>query len=313
MSWTLSIDGLQNAFPEGCAVAIGVFDGVHKGHQALLHATTRWARAHGVPAVVLTFEPHPAAVLAPAHSPPLLCTLAHRIERLRALGIDWVVVQPFTPAFSQLTAEQFIHEILIQRLNTRAVVVGGDFRFGHKRGGSVETLRAAGAFEVVLVAEVTDAQGERISSTRIRELVRTGAIEQANALLGEPLPWTGVVVHGDQRGRKLGYPTANLVPIAPLVMPAEGVYACQVQVENVSYAAAVSVGKPPMFENARGRVEAYLIDFPDTDLYGQVLTLQFLKRLRPLQVFESIDALQRQMARDVEQARLIAQEVATAG
>ncbi|MDW8107990.1 MAG: bifunctional riboflavin kinase/FAD synthetase [Armatimonadota bacterium] len=309
MSWTLSVEGLRNAFPEGCAVAIGVFDGVHTGHQVLLQATTHWARAHGVPAVVLTFEPHPAAVLAPAHCPPLLCTLAHRIERLHALGIDWVVVQLFTQAFSQLTAEQFIHEILVLGLNARAVVVGDDFRFGHNRAGSVETLRASGAFEVIPVAGVVDTQGERVSSTRIRELIRAGAIEQANALLGEPLHWTGVVVRGDQRGRKLGYPTANLVPVAPLITPAEGVYACRVQLEGTSYPAAVSVGKPPMFENARGRVEAYLIDFPDNDLYGRVLTVQFLKRLRAQQVFDSIDALQRQMARDVEHARLIAQEV----
>lgn len=331
MSWVIGIEGLEGRFPEGCALTLGVFDGVHRGHHALLTATAAWARAAGVPAVALTFEPHPAAVLAPDRRPPMLCTLAHRVQRLHALGMDYVVVQPFSRAFAQLSAEQFIEQVLMRGLRARAVVVGDDFRFGRGRDGDVQTLRQAGAFEVITVEGVLDEQGERISSTRIRELVQAGDLARANALLGEPLHWVGIATRGDGRGRAFGYPTANLTPIEPLITPQEGVYACCAWIGDggihghnphtlesherkpLYYAAAVSVGKPPMFENARGRVEAYLIDFPDRDLYGRVLTLQFLQRLRPQQVFDSVDALRRQMARDVEQARQIAQEVESRG
>jgi len=320
MSWIVGTEGMRGAFPDGCAVTIGVFDGVHRGHTALLEATARWARAHGVPAVAITFDPHPAARLAPQHCPPMLCTLAHRVERLLEQGIDYVIVQPFTAAFAQLSAEEFIERVLSQSLQARAVVVGDDFRFGQGRKGNVETLRTAGLFEVITVVSISDESGERISSTRIRSLIQAGELEGARALLGEPLQWTGVAVRGDGRGRGFGYPTANLVPVEPLITPPSGVYACIAQVHHRSlptakpdgeqvYPAAVSVGKPPMFENARGRIEAYLIGFADRDLYGCVLTLQFLKRLRPQHQFNSVDALLEQMARDVEQTRQLVQEV----
>lgn len=327
MNWLVGAESLQGAFPDGCAVTLGVFDGVHLGHHALIEATVSWARRHGVPAVALTFEPHPAAILSPEHCPPMLCPLAHRVQRLQRAGIDCVVVQPFTHALAQLSAEAFIEQVLKSGLNARAVVVGDDFRFGHRRSGDVQTLRASGAFEVITISGVLSADGERISSTRIRILIQQGLLEQANALLGEPFTWAGVVAHGDRRGRTLGYPTANLVPIEPLITPQEGVYACLAWSSDTELheqearatqahtqggrrcAAAVSVGKPPMFENARGRVEAHLIDFPDLDLYGRVVWLQFLKRLRPQQRFDSVDALKQQMAHDVAQARQIAQEV----
>ncbi|MCX7993822.1 MAG: bifunctional riboflavin kinase/FAD synthetase [Fimbriimonadales bacterium] len=322
MSWVVGVEGLQNAFPGGCALTMGVFDGVHRGHSALITATVDWAHRHSVPAVALTFHPHPTAVLAPQHTPQMLCTLAHRIERLLRQGIDLVVVQPFTSDFARLSAQEFLSQILQEGLHCRAVVVGDDFRFGQRRSGSVETLRQVTGLEVITVEGILDESGARISSTRIRELVQTGNLERANALLGEPLHWTGVAVRGDGRGRALGYPTANLVPIEPLITPPEGVYACVARIrshapspltfaveESETYPAAVSVGKPPMFENARGRVEAYLVDFPDEDLYGRVITLQFLEHLRPQEQFESVDALLRQMARDVARARQIVQEV----
>jgi riboflavin kinase/FMN adenylyltransferase len=309
MSWVVGVEGVCGAFPDGCAVTLGVFDGVHRGHAALVETTVRWARTQGVPAVALTFEPHPAAVLVPNQRPPMLCPLAHRVQKLLRLGIDAVVVQPFTQAFSQLSATAFIEQVLVRGLRARAVVVGDDFRFGHRRGGSVQTLREAGAFEVVALPRVLDADGAPISSTRIRELVAAGRLEQAHALLGEPYTWAGIVVRGDGRGRGLGYPTANLAPIEPLLTPLEGVYACWAQLGAEAYPAAVSVGAPPMFQNARGRIEAYLIGLPDHDLYGRVLTLRFLQRLRPQQKFESIDALLHQMAHDVEQARQIAEGV----
>lgn len=323
MNWTIGVEGLVRAFPDGCAVTLGVFDGVHRGHRALLQTTVDWAKAHGVPAVALSFHPHPAAVLAPDRTPPMICAIAHRVERLHALGTDCVVIQPFTREFAQLSAEAFIEQILLKGLNARAVIVGDDFRFGRERTGDVGVLQRTGAFEVITVGGVLDESGARISSTRIRELVVSGDLEQANALLGEPLHWAGVATRGDGRGRAFGYPTANLVPLEPLITPLEGVYACVAYLTSPSplslnkeavdvravYPAAVSVGKPPMFENARGRIEAYLIDFPDQDLYGCVLTLQFLKRLRPQQKFESVDALLKQMAQDVQEARRVAQEV----
>jgi riboflavin kinase/FMN adenylyltransferase len=306
MSWVIGIEGLRGAFPDGCAVTLGVFDGVHRGHAALVEATVRWARTQGVPAVALTFEPHPAAVLAPDQRPPMLCPLTHRVQKLQRLGIDVVVVQPFTQAFSQLSAAAFIEQALVQGLRARAVIVGDDFRFGHQRSGSVQTLREAGAFEVVALPRVRDADGAPISSTRVRELITAGQLEQAHALLGEPYTWAGVVVRGDGRGRGLGYPTANLAPIELLLTPPEGVYACWAQLGAEAYPAAVSVGAPPMFAHARGRIEAYLIGLPDHDLYGRMLTLRFLQRLRPQQKFESIDALLQQMQQDTEQAAKIA-------
>jgi len=306
MSWVVGVEGVCGAFPDGCAVTLGVFDGVHRGHAALVEATVRWARAQGVPAVALTFEPHPAAVLAPDQRPPMLCPLTHRVQKLLRLGIDAVVVQPFTQAFSHLSAAEFIEEVLLRSLRARAVIVGDDFRFGHRRSGSVQTLRESGAFEVIALPRVRDADGAPISSTRVRELITAGQLEQAHALLGEPYTWAGVVVRGDGRGRGLGYPTANLAPIEPLLTPLEGVYACWAHLGAEAYPAAVSVGAPPMFAHARGRIEAYLIGLPDHDLYGRMLTLRFLQRLRPQQKFESIDALLQQMQRDVHVALQIA-------
>jgi riboflavin kinase/FMN adenylyltransferase len=306
MSWVVGVEGVCGAFPDGCAVTLGVFDGVHRGHAALVEATVRWARTQGVPAVALTFEPHPAAVLAPDRRPPMLCPLTHRVQKLLRLGVDAVVVQPFTQAFSELSATAFIEQVLVRGLRAHAVVVGDDFRFGHRRAGDVATLQDAGAFEVIALPRVLDADGAPISSTRVRELVAAGQLEQAHTLLGEPYTWAGVVVRGDGRGRGLGYPTANLAPIEPLLTPPEGVYACWAHLGAEAYPAAVSVGAPPMFAHARGRIEAYLIGLPDHDLYGRMLTLRFLKRLRPQQKFESIDALLQQMQRDVHVALQIA-------
>jgi len=306
MRWGIGIERLHGAFVDGCAVTLGVFDGVHRGHAALVEATVRWARAHSVPAVALTFEPHPAAVLAPDQHPSMLCPLSHRVQKLLQLGIDWVIVQPFTQAFAQLGAIAFVEQVLVRGLHARAVVVGDDFRFGHQRSGSVATLQEAGAFTVIALPRVRDSDGVPISSTRIRELITVGQLEQAHALLGEPYLWSGVVVRGDGRGRRLGYPTANLTPVEPLLTPPEGVYACQAQLNAGIYPAAVSVGAPPMFENARGRIEAYLIGLPDHNLYGHFLTLRFLKRLRPQRKFESVETLLNQMRFDIEQAAQIA-------
>ncbi|MFQ3610461.1 MAG: bifunctional riboflavin kinase/FAD synthetase [Fimbriimonadales bacterium] len=308
MSWVLDSASIEGHLSDGCALTIGVYDGVHRGHHALLRHTVAWARAHGLPAVVLTFVPHPMAVLRPDQAPRMLCSLSHRVNRLLQLGIDVVVLQPFDDEFAQLSAEQFILRVLQDRLNAKAVVVGDDFRFGHQRTGTIETLRQASAFEVISVPAVLDETGERISSTRVRQWVAEGQVESARQLLGEPFTWEGVVVQGERRGRELGYPTANLCALEPLLLPAPGVYACRAQLDDRIYPAAVSVGTPPMFPNAPGMVEAFLIGYEGEEFYGCPMTLQFLARLRPQQKFDSIDALKAQMAQDVERTLAVAEQ-----
>jgi riboflavin kinase/FMN adenylyltransferase len=305
MSWILGANSVGATLSTGSVVAVGVFDGVHRGHQVLLQEAQAQARAKGLPLVVLTFDPHPSEVLRPHEPTPLLCPLMHRIERLLQLGADLVVVQPFTAAFSRLSAEAFLRQVLQQSLYAQLVVVGEGFRFGHRRQGDVDFLRRSGAFEVMAVPAVQDESGERISSSRIRERVQAGDLHAAAQLLGEPFYWAGIVVRGESRGQTLGYPTANLVPLGRLVRPPEGVYACVAHLEGRQYGAAVSVGTPPMFPHSPPLVEAYLLDFPPRPLYGRLIALQFLQRLRPQRKFESLDALVAQMAEDVEQTRAI--------
>ena len=225
MSWILGVEGASAVLSAGCVVVIGVFDGVHRGHQALLKQACERAQREGVPCVALTFDPHPSEVVRPQQPTPLLCPLAHRIERLLQHGADLVVVQPFTEAFARLAPEGFIQQVLLDQLHARVVVVGEDFRFGHRQRGTVALLKQVGRFEVVAVPPVLDEAGERIASTRIRQLVQAGMLEEAAQQLGEPLFWAGVVVRGESRGQTLGYPTANLVPLGRLIRPSEGVYA----------------------------------------------------------------------------------------
>ena len=305
MSWVLGAESVGTTLAAGSVVAIGVFDGVHRGHQALLQEARTQAWAKGLPLVVLTFDPHPSEVLHPQQPTPLLCPLMHRIERLLQHGADLVVVQPFTMAFSRLRPEAFVQQILLEQLHAQLVVVGEDFRFGHQQRGDVNFLRRARVFEVIAVSAVHDETGERIASTRIRALVQAGDLHAAAQLLGEPFYWAGIVVRGESRGQTLGYPTANLVPLGRLVRPPEGVYACLAHLEGKWYGAAVSVGTPPMFPHSPPLVEAYLIDFPPRPLYGRLIALQFLQRLRPQRKFESLDALVAQMAEDVAQTRQI--------
>lgn len=305
MSWILGVEGAGAVLSSGCVVTIGVFDGVHRGHQALLAQAQARAQAEGIPCVALTFDPHPSEVVRPQHPTPLLCPLAHRVERLLQQGADMVVVQPFTEAFAQLAPEMFVQQILVERLHARVVVVGEDFRFGHRQRGDVALLKRVERFDVVTVPPIMDESGERISSSHLRQLVQAGMLQEAAQLLGEPFYWAGVVMRGESRGQTLGYPTANLAPLGRLVRPPEGVYACIAHLEGKRYGAAVSVGTPPMFPHSPPMVEAYLLDFPPRPLYGRIIALQFLQRLRPQRKFESLDALVEQMAQDVQQTRQI--------
>jgi riboflavin kinase/FMN adenylyltransferase len=248
---------------------------------------------------VLTFDPHPSAVVSPNASPPLLTTLDRKAELLDGIGVEELVVIPFDKEFASRSAQDFIDDVLVGTLGATRVSVGENFRFGHKAQGDTEMLAADSRFETH-VAPLVEIDGEVVSSSHIRGLVLGGAVMYADRLLGAPFMVQGEVVHGDKRGRELGFPTANLVPRTGHVTPGHGVYACRTGDGQI---AAVNVGVRPMFTTGRGElIEAYLLDF-DGDLYGTELRLEFLKRLRGEKRFASVDALVEQMHRDVEQAR----------
>jgi riboflavin kinase/FMN adenylyltransferase len=277
-------------------VAVGTFDGVHLGHREVIRGAD----------TVLTFEPHPAAVVAPAGAPRLLTTLERKAELIAELGVDELVVIPFDRAFASRSAEAFVDDVLVGALRATHVSVGENFRFGHKAKGDPAMLEADRRF-ATRVVPLLEVDGEVVSSSHIRGLVLGGAVEYADRLLGAPFTVTGEVVHGDERGRTLGYPTANIVPREGYVTPGHGVYACRAVLESgEAYSAATNVGVRPMFVTGRGElIEAYLLGF-DGDLYGACLRVEFLKRLRGERRFASVDALVEQMGRDVEDARAVA-------
>ncbi len=283
---------LPDVEPRSRRVAVGTFDGVHIGHRQVIAGAD----------TVLTFDPHPAAVVAPGGAPPLLTTLQRKAELAGTIGVEEVVVIPFDRAFAARSAQEFIDDVLVASLRATHVSVGENFRFGHQAQGDVDMLRADVRFETRVQA-LLEADGEIVSSSHIRGLLLGGAVLYAGRLLGAPFVVDGEVVHGDQRGRELGYPTANLVPRKGYVTPGHGVYACRT---GDGRAAAVNVGVRPTFVTGRGElIEAYVLDF-DGDLYGSTLRLEFLKRLRGEKRFDSAAALTAQMQLDVEQAREIA-------
>ncbi len=292
----MKVTRLPDADPRPRRVAVGTFDGVHRGHREVI----------GGADTVITFDPHPLSVLAPARAPLLLTTLERKAELVASLGVDELVVVPFDQAFAALTAEEFVDVVLVQRMAATHVSVGENFRFGRGAEGDAARLAADGRFET-RVAPLLEVDAEVVSSSHIRGLVLGGAVGYAGELLGAPFSLTREVVHGDKRGRELGFPTANLLPADGYVTPGHGVYACRATVASgATYAAATNIGVRPMFETGRGElIEAYLLDFSD-DIYDQPLRLEFLKRLRGEKRFESIDALVEQMGRDVDEARAIA-------
>ena len=269
-------------------VAIGTFDGVHMGHREVIRGND----------TVLTFNPHPLSVLAPEKAPPLV--MPHSIQRdvIGGLGVEELVVIPFDRDFSLRTAEEFVEHVLVGQLGATSVSVGENFHFGHKAKGSPDFLRSRQEFETRVVSLI-EVDGEPVSSTRIRELVTTGDVAGAAKLLGGPFILQGPVVHGEKRGRELGYPTANIVPREGFVLPATGVYAGWAN----EHPAAINVGVRPTFQSSLGLlVEPYLLDF-DGDLYGQELKVAFAERLRGEEKFDSVDALKEQMAADVQRTR----------
>ncbi|MDQ6810625.1 MAG: bifunctional riboflavin kinase/FAD synthetase [Actinomycetota bacterium] len=273
---------------QGGSVAVGTFDGVHLGHREVI------ANAQSV----LTFDPHPVSVVAPQHTPKLLTTPERKAELIASLGVQELIVIPFDAAFAKRSAGEFVDDVLVGALHAGQVAVGENFRFGHKAQGDPRLLAADGRFEAV-VHPLLELDGEIVSSSHIRGLVLAGELGKANRLLGAPFQLCGEVAHGDERGRELGFPTANLVPDDALACPGHGVYACLAD----GRPAAVSVGVRPTFKTGRGElIEAYLLDF-EGDLYGKRVCLEFLQRLRGERRFETPAALIEQMHLDVERTR----------
>jgi riboflavin kinase / FMN adenylyltransferase len=271
-------------------VAVGMFDGVHRGHRAVIEGAD----------TVLTFDPHPTSVLVPATAPKLLTTVRRKAELVEQLGVQELIVIPFDREFAARTAQEFVDDVLVGTLGATFVSVGENFRFGQRAQGTPAVLQADGRFETRVVP-LLELDGEIVSSSHIRGLILGGAVEYADELLGQPFAVDGEVQHGEKRGRALGFPTANLEPPEGLVVPAHGVYACRAG----GHAAAVNVGVRPTFVTGLGElIEAYLLDF-DGDLYGQNLRVEFLTRLRGERRFASAEALVGQMHRDVEDARAV--------
>jgi riboflavin kinase / FMN adenylyltransferase len=281
---------------EGRSVAVGTFDGVHLGHREVIRGSDS----------VLTFDPHPVSVVAPGHTPKLLTTLEHKAELIASLGVGELIVIPFDAEFAKRSADEFVQDVLVGALGAAQVAIGENFRFGHRAQGDPRLLSADDRFATV-VHPLLEVDGEIVSSSHIRGLILAGEVSEANLLLGAPFQLLGEVVHGDGRGRELGFPTANLIPADALACPGHGVYAClaHAPADVRAVPAAVSVGVRPTFNTGRGElIEAYLLDF-DGDLYGSQLRLQFLERLRGERRFDSPGALVEQMHRDVERTREI--------
>lgn len=305
--------GLED-IPEGwgrSVVTIGSYDGVHRGHQLIIDRTVRRARELGVPAVVVTFDPHPSEVVRPGSHPPLLAPQDRRAELMGELGVDAVLVLPFTTEFSQLSPADFVVKVLVDRLQACSVVEGPNFRFGHKAAGDVTVLAELGEtydFDVVVVDlyEYGEAGGgEPFSSSLTRRLIAGGDVAGAAEVLGRPHRVEGEVVRGAQRGRQLGFPTANIETLPHTAVPADGVYAGWLTAQGERMPAAISVGTNPQFEGTERSVEAYAIDRVGLELYGLHVCVDFLDYVRGQERFETLDALRDRMRRDVDHCRTL--------
>ncbi|GAB4192959.1 MAG: bifunctional riboflavin kinase/FAD synthetase [Roseiflexaceae bacterium] len=298
------VQGLPRPINERPTVlTVGAFDGVHVGHQHLIGGAVERARAVGCQSAVLTFDPHPDLVIHPDRQRLYLSSLEERVEQIAGLGVDVLVVLPFTEAVKGQTAHEFMSH-LCGALALRELYVGWDFALGRKREGNLARLREIGQQFGYTVHPVEPLllNGEPVSSSRIRTLLAAGELEQAGRLLGRPFGIRGEVVHGDQRGRTIGFPTANVAVDEQHVLPADGVYVCRVQVGAEQYGAVTNVGVRPTFDGQRRTVEAYLLDFTG-DLYGEMLRVSFLHRLRGEQKFGGVAELIAQINRDTAAAR----------
>ncbi|GAA2103719.1 bifunctional riboflavin kinase/FAD synthetase [Streptomyces albiaxialis] len=302
--------GLED-IPEGwgrSVVTIGSYDGVHRGHQRILGRAVERARELGVPSVAVTFDPHPSEVVRPGSHPPLLAPHHRRAELMAELGVDAMLVLPFTPEFSELSPADFAVKVLVDRLQACAVVEGPTFRFGHRAAGDVATLAELGRtydFEVVVVDLCAGDAPDAVpySSTLARRLVADGDMRGAAGVLGRPHRVEGVVVRGAQRGRELGFPTANVETLPHTAVPADGVYAGWLTADGERMPAAISVGTNPQFEGTVRTVEAYAIDRVGLDLYGLHVAVDFLEFIRGQEKFDTLEGLLERMTQDVDRAR----------
>ncbi|HEX6392369.1 MAG TPA: bifunctional riboflavin kinase/FAD synthetase [Acidimicrobiales bacterium] len=294
-----------------CAVTIGAYDGVHLAHRQVIERVRREAADLGVASAVVTFDQHPASIVRPESAPKLLTDLDQKIELLGETGVDYVLIVRFDEERAEESATDFVREVLVGCLSTRAVVVGHDFHFGYKRRGNVPLLQEMGAelgFDVTGVTLFSEGPGAQpISSTRIRSLLADGAVKEASLLLGRLHQVRGVVVHGDERGRLLGFPTANLAVPSTIMVPADGVYAgWYIRPGGARLPAALSLGRRPTFYEREDSslLEAHVLDF-DGDLYGEEARVEFADRIRGQARFETVEALVEQMGRDVEECRTL--------
>ncbi len=295
-----------------CVLTLGNFDGVHRGHRAVLNALVEAGHRHGLPAVAITFEPHPVAVLRPEQAPELVAPGTIRDDLIADTGVDGLLVLDFTTEFAQQTPEDFVRAVFVRGLDARCVVVGMDTRFGYRNSGDVSTLADLGeqfGFEVVALDDV--GEGERFSSTVVRRHLRAGEVAEATRILGRPHRVVGTVVHGNHRGKGLGYPTANLSADSLGLVPLEGVYAGWLTRLDLAEGerdrtmpAAISVGTNPTFEtHDRRTVEAYVLDRDDLDLYDERVMVEFTAHIRPTLKFESVEELLEAMGQDVARCR----------
>ena len=291
-------------------LALGNFDGLHRGHMKIIERVRRVASERGATAVAMTFDPHPPRVVRPDKAPPLLMTKTQRLEALDRAGVDGVAVVRFTPELSRWDPETFARTVLVEWLHVAEVWVGANFLFGHDRAGNFSSLRALGSRYGFRAEKIDPVRYKDfvVSSTRIRRLVSEGRVDEAGALLGHPYTIDGTVVEGSRRGRELGFPTANLSTANELIPP-HGVYATTVRLDGVIYPSITNIGVRPTFdEEPRTVIETHLLDV-ERDLYGRTLRLGFVQRLRDERRFESVDLLKAQVAADVQKARTLFEQM----
>jgi riboflavin kinase/FMN adenylyltransferase len=298
-------DELRHAVTPGeHALTLGVFDGVHRGHQMLIERTRSEARSRGLGTGVVTFHPNPITVLRPGTPFSYLTTLEQRVELLKATGVDWVSVVQFTSELSLVSAEDFVR-VLVEEAHLRLLVVGEDFAVGRGREGNVPRLTELGAqygFEVVPVSLLTHGESDAISSTRVRRELAAGEMSEVARCLGRPYALRGPVLHGDKRGRTIGFPTLNVGVSADQALPPDGVYVTHAEVRGTRYSSATNIGMRPTFGGDDRRVETYVLDF-DEEVYGEVVRIEFLERLREDRKFDGLEPLVAQIEQDVAATR----------